>query len=480
MTLHCVKTGIDLNSSVDKIRLVTTEEEHFLLINLDDYFEGFRDNIKALYPEDAGSLAYTEINDTSLFNLTYSIVDQSEFEIANIRYNNNTQKTLIQLNQTLYLYVDCEDMIYLLVTDEAVMVHKSFEHEIQGKITKVKYLPDYFKDGEGYGSYGTAVVQYLINGCEELIKFCDVHPDSPPNCNQPVNYPLGHILDYFMYSTGNETKKDYFIIGSYSIQSHYSLIRFFEDVSCPDCRPDFRYIGEISASTLDSPKFCLDSLTMFSHFLIFTNHTSLFVLDMEDYIDSPQWFTPKQVREVSIDDLLRQYSGNMYKEAINITDIHIEETCLEHLTMYIFTQKYGILMLEINKISFYSERWHKDHIRVLDGSQLDNPTSVSDSYKYKLGSGNYKIIADGRLLMNYYEFDYTNILYAVNTNMMGMLIKIEYEGGYHMYMFRCVNLMTHSRSMVYFDYPLPKVNECKSIFIEDEKRNDGVITFVIL
>jgi hypothetical protein len=214
---------------------------------------------------------------------------------------------------------------------------------------------------------------------------------------------------------------------------------------------------------------------MFDRFLVFTNHTALYVMDMEEYIASPKWFTPKQIRLLCLEWLIRQYSGNMYTEINNIVGIRLEDTCEEHLTVFIFTENEGIIMLEINKASFYSDRWHNDPL--FDHGVNADP---SNYFLYQSGGKNYSIIADGRLLQNYYDLSYTNILYDVNYKMMGMLIRIDFGKGYHIYIFRCINLMTQIKSMVYFDKPIPQTDECKSIFIEDDDLKDGIVTFTIL
>ena len=97
-------------------------------------------------------------------------------------------------------------------------------------------------------------------------------------------------------------------------------------------------------------------------------------------------------------------------------------------------------MLEINKASFYSERWRREPLRTQydssNKSQHKETPTVSELNE-EMGLGlDYNLIADGRMLFNYYDFDYNGILYAVNSIMMGMLIRMQFEGGYHIYVFR--------------------------------------------
>lgn len=103
-------------------------------------------------------------------------------------------------------------------------------------------------------------------------------------------------------------------------------------------------------------------------------------------------------------------------------------------------------MLEVNKSSFYSEQWRRVPIR--SQHEILTYSSASPDYQSQgthstseinpemsLGL-DFKLIADGRILFNYYDFDYNGILYAVNSSMMGMLIRMQFEGGYHIYVFR--------------------------------------------
>jgi len=135
------------------------------------------------------------------------------------------------------------------------------------------------------------------------------------------------------------------------------------------------------------------------------------------------------------------------------------------MTLYVFTSNNGILMLNILKTPFLTSRWKTDPI-------FRPPNTTDDNQNY--------LIYKGRLLMDYYDLDYSDSLYAVNSRMMGMLINIKFDEGYHLYVFRCFNLMTNAKSMVNFDKTLETVNECKSMFIEDGSVNDDIVVFTIL
>lgn len=415
--------------------------------------------------------------DPTLFNLTYGMINYHRFEISSLQFNYEMQKSLILLDKqkSLYLYIDWRYFIYLEITSEAAIVKYTSMHTIEGEITRVKHIPDFYFDKNKTNSYGTAIVQFLINGQEEVIRFWSIRPFEASSWIDGINYPLGVILDYFVYSNKNKKSNDYLIVASVTSVSRYSLIRFFEDNSWETCPRDFQYVGEISSTTLDSPRFWLDSVTIFSNFLIFSNHSSIFVLDLNDYIQSSKWFTPTMVREASLDMLMELYSNKMYSKVMNVTHIHVEDTCLEHITLYIFTKDNGILMLNVFKEPFSNHMWK--NTKVL--SSLNSPYQLSNG-RAEILQEIKSILCSGRLLHNYYSFDFSDSLYAVNSRMMGLLIKIKYEGGYHMYIFRWFNIMTHEESIVNFDQPLTQVSECKNMFIEDEDVDDGIVTFTIL
>lgn len=233
LTLNMVHTGLDLKSTVEKINLIVTDDEVFYRINLDDYFEGFRNNIKVLYPSNMGDKSFSEVLDSSLYNLTHSIVGSETYEIANTRFNYEQQKALLPLKKNnLYLYVDCKVFLYLQFSKGAANVMARLEHGIVGYITKVKHFHNYHIIPEDQ-SLGTVVVQYQINGQEEVIQFCPLNSTmNEVKCMKPFQYPLGIILNYFVYQSEDASHEDYFIVGSQSQGSHFSLIRFFKDVSC--------------------------------------------------------------------------------------------------------------------------------------------------------------------------------------------------------------------------------------------------------
>jgi len=351
-TIHTVKTGLKLKAETVRVPVYATDDTPVYKLNLDEYFEGFRLGITCFRingdVNDSQRPSYNTLgsdgiftapsgNNTSLsaynilgecqdeLSLTYGIVGKiKSFEISNSHFNNEEQKALIKLNSTIYLFVDCQYFIYLSLTSDIALIVKSASHKINGTISRVKYFEDYKFDKE---SNGTAVVLYLINGCEEIISLCSLSLTKDPDCSYRLQYPLGKVLNYFMYTSTRENKtNNYLVIGSVTFGSQFSLIRVFQDQSTFPGELDYRYIGEISSTTLESPRFCLDSVSMFSHFLIFSNHSALFVLDFEEYVDNPKWFTPKFVREISLDYLIAQYSGGMFEETKNITRIHIEDT----------------------------------------------------------------------------------------------------------------------------------------------------------
>ena len=120
----------------------------------------------------------------------------------------------------------------------------------------------------------------------------------------------------------NANNKDYLIIGSVTDKSHFSLVLFFEEVKGrQDHRVSFEYIGEISATVLQTPKFCLDALMLYENYLAFSNHKILYLLDVNLFIAAPTWFNPIQIRSVDLAEMLAEFSQNLYTEITNITEI---------------------------------------------------------------------------------------------------------------------------------------------------------------
>ena len=435
-----MRTGIDLEKYYDKVTIRTTSDDHYYHLNIDDYFEGFRESITVYSNSEDPPI---EINDPSLFNLTYTILSNNTYEIANSHFNYESQKslTLVDEDNTIYLYIDCLNFLYLKLDDLVAKIQSRYEHFVEGRITSTKFDPNFFASKELTDvSLGTMFILYQMNEEDEIIKMCDVDPGKPPDCTIVVNYPLGKIINYFVYRS-SKSVSSHFVVGSVSKTSHFSLIRFFKEVPGKNEKTEFTYNSELSATSLDTLKFCLDSLTRFDHFLVFTNHNSMYIIDLDEYLDRPQYFTPKQLRELHLDILINRYSNEQYTKTENITAIHIQETCQEHLSVYIFTKYNGILMLEVNKASFYSERWKNDDMLSSHSSsstllKTTESKNINELYVNTHIEDIYSIIADGRLLHNYYSFDYENCLYAVNNRMMGLLVKLEFEGGYHIYVFR--------------------------------------------
>lgn len=180
MTLHSVKTGINLESYQNVIEVIVTAEEEQYRLNLDNFFEGFRDNITVHYPRNAGENALKPVNDTTLFNLTHTILNQEIYEISSSTRQDEMQKALFRLKTNLYLYVDCKELLYLEMSSGVLKVVNAFDHNITGKITRVKYFPNYNRI-VSTKSMGSVIMQYLINGVEEVIKVCSVGTEILPS-----------------------------------------------------------------------------------------------------------------------------------------------------------------------------------------------------------------------------------------------------------------------------------------------------------
>jgi predicted house-cleaning noncanonical NTP pyrophosphatase (MazG superfamily) len=175
MTLHSVKTGINLQSYQNVIQVIVTADEEEYRLNLDNFFEGFRDNINAIYSQSAGENAFKAVNDNTLLNLTHSILSEEVYEISSSTRQDEMQKALFRLKTNLYLYVDCKELLYIETTSGVLKVISSFDHGITGKITRVKYFSDYnYNPNPQEDSMGSIIMQYLINGVEEVIQICNV------------------------------------------------------------------------------------------------------------------------------------------------------------------------------------------------------------------------------------------------------------------------------------------------------------------
>lgn len=171
-------------------------------------------------------------------------------------------------------------------------------------------------------------------------------------------------MNIFLYKH-NTNNKDYLIIGSVTDKSHFSLVLFFEEVKEKgDPRTKFDYIGEISATVLQTPNFFLDALMLFENYLAFTNHKTLYILDVNNFIAAPVWFNPIQIRSVDLAEMLAEFSQNLYTEITNITEILMVDRCLGHITVYIHTQYSGTLMLEVNKDPFINNVWLNTPMRL--------------------------------------------------------------------------------------------------------------------
>lgn len=68
------------------------------------------------------------------------------------------------------------------------------------------------------------------------------------------------------------------------------------------------------------------------------------------------------------------------------------------------------------------------------------------------------IITDGRLLYNYYDYDYMLAFSVANTCVLALVIKREIAQNFSYYILRVYNLLTHAKSIVYRDYLIEDVN----------------------
>ena len=143
-------------------------------------------------------------------------------------------------------------------------------------------------------------------------------------CYEPVKYSFGKIVELFIYeSEKQKTFNKTLVIGTVSQTSEFSVILAFSQIPSTDGRMYFAYSGRITATVLGTPSFYLDSFTIFCKFLVFTNKDSLFVTDLEKFIEGPNYLTPMQIKRVSLDTLIASYSEGLYPKTECIASIQI-------------------------------------------------------------------------------------------------------------------------------------------------------------
>ena len=184
-----------------------------------------------------------------------------------------------------------------------------------------------------------------------------ISTSDPPGWFRPFVYNIGHVIDIFLYRRVLYNPETYLIIGSISHESHFSLIMFFKEVTKTKFYSKYQYIGEISATLLQQPVFWLSSLAMYNSFLVFSSKSTLFLLDVDNFIAAPIWFNPIQIRSFDLNPIILEFSSSLYNDINLITEIKLVDRCQSYMSIYIITRYSGILMIEINKPSFQDQKW---------------------------------------------------------------------------------------------------------------------------
>ena len=242
------------------------------------------------------------VNDTNLVYLYESYKRQGKYEFSSVQEDDRKQKGLIYIVNNTYLYIDWQSIIYIKISDATEVIRREI-HNIPLKITKVQYLKDTSTRKHRINtSLGTLAVKYSMNGYEENIMLCDVNLSEPPDCYSPTTKTVGSIVDLFIYKSQLRQNKWYLIIGSISKSSMFSIISIFEDYRKEDQGYEkdllmFKFYGKITATVLGIQKFLLDAMAIFDRYMIFSNEDSLFVTNLEKFIESPQYFSPTQMKK---------------------------------------------------------------------------------------------------------------------------------------------------------------------------------------
>lgn len=294
---------------------------------------------------------------------------------------------------------------------------------------------------------------------------------------------MGKIVNIVMYENINRNICKTLIIGTVSESSGYSLILAFKNYVSSLEWPMFQFVGRISATVLGENTFHLDAMTLFSKYLIFSTTNMLYVTNVEQFIESPDYFSPIQIKSIELDTLITNYSQSLYKHTSEISDILVLDHCAFYVSVFIHTKYYGTIMLEVVKDAFMYDEW-KDSPTTIDsplgpkqhliyGTILNNEDDPTDPDPLP-------IINSGRLLYNVYTYDYDNAITVLDQRVMGMLIYRDVDNVYNYYILRIINLATHEKSMVYKDFYLFDVNQCVSLILEESFAGSNSVVFTLL
>ena len=238
----------------------------------------------------------------------------------------------------------------------------------------------------------------------------------------------------------------------------------------------FKFYSKITATGLGIQKFFLDAMTMFDRYLIFSNEDSLFVTNFEKFIESPQYFSPTQMKSIDLSPFFKYYSGNVFTETDWIPKLLVLDRWITYVSVFIHTRFYGTLMLEVPKAAFEYDDWNFETV-----SDLLPFTSKHnlDAIKYNLKDSK-PVVQSGRILQNIYTYDYMDAEFIMNEKMMGILLKNHVDNIFSYYIIRIINLLTHEQSMVYKDIYILDANEWISLNLEEENSHEWTVIFSLL
>jgi hypothetical protein len=176
ITIHGMQSGIVLKEIEPIIDIKITSNQKSVVINLDDYFTGYRKFVELYYPSSNHingpntTSQDNKVTDDKLAKFNGRFDGGEAFEFASIQDDHHVQKSLIYLGNYTYLYIDCSDFIYLYIEGSMMTnVLKREPHNLPKNIRETKFLPDYQFDYTRNYTNGTVLVISSIDGCEDVI-----------------------------------------------------------------------------------------------------------------------------------------------------------------------------------------------------------------------------------------------------------------------------------------------------------------------
>lgn len=173
INLHFVKTGYMLETIQDQILIRAGGEDKNITVNLDQFFTGYRSDVRITYSENYKNASFSSpLDDSSLLTQTKAIELVDKYEFASVQEGNQNQKGLIYLGENGYAYVDCTNVIFLEIVHDVLKVIDRQPHGVPNIISKVRYWPEFkFNPLTEPFTFGTLVIQYSMNGKDDLIQF---------------------------------------------------------------------------------------------------------------------------------------------------------------------------------------------------------------------------------------------------------------------------------------------------------------------